>query len=120
MPLTTIIGIIDDDPAVRAALGSLVRSLGYEVACFACAEDFLAADTPVSCVVSDLHMPGLSGLDLQALLAGRPGGVPLILVTGRRDRGLHRRVRDAGVRWLLAKPCTADDLSACLREALDR
>lgn len=119
MPNTPVIAIVDDDHSVREALTSLVRSLGYNAAAFASAEDLLKSRRrrSVSCVIADVQMPGMSGLELyQRLLAsGRP--IPTILVTAYPDDGARERALSAGVIGYLSKPFDEDDLIACIRSA---
>ena len=83
MPRAAIISIVDDDESVRAAMSSLVRSLGYEACEFASAEAFLASPRrqDTACLITDVHMPGMSGLDLQDVLLAREQVVPIIFIT---------------------------------------
>src|SRR3954453_20594372 len=80
----TIISIVDDDDAVRGAMEQLVRSLGYSASTFASANEFLKSEqvSNTSCVITDLHLPGLSGLDLQDRLIARGHRIPVIFITG--------------------------------------
>ena len=114
-----LIAIIDDDASFRASLVDLLSSIAYRAEAFACAEDFIAATTnPYDCVVSDVHMPGMSGIDLQQLLASRAYPVPVIMVTGRTEPGLEQRVVSSGAVCLLKKPFDADVLIDCLERVL--
>jgi FixJ family two-component response regulator len=114
-----LIAIVDDDDSVRQALTGLVRSLGYSGRAFASAEDFLAAaDQSCDCIVSDLHMPGISGLDLLQRLRSDGDRTPLILITARMAPGLRDRAAEAGVKCLLPKPFAVEELVACINRAL--
>jgi FixJ family two-component response regulator len=94
----TLISIVDDDRIVREAVGDLVQSFGYEVATFESAEDFRGAGclTATSCLITDLQMPGLDGLELQHQLIAEGHRIPVIFVTAFpeerfRKRAIHRR-----------------------------
>src|SRR5262245_22488830 len=98
--------VVDDDPSVREAVGSLIRSAGFRVEMFASAHEFLAsrwADVP-SCLVLDVRLPGLSGLELQQQLvkAGRPNAI--IFLTGHGDIPTSVRAMKAGAVEFLTKP----------------
>ena len=86
-----LIAIVDDDNAVRMALMSLVRSLGYTVTAFSSAEAFLKSEriNDTSCVVTDVQMPGLSGVDLQDRLIARGHRIPVIFLTGYPDENVR-------------------------------
>jgi FixJ family two-component response regulator len=112
--------VIDDDASFRAALVESLCSLGYEVRGFASAEDFVAGDdVPFDCVITDIHMPGMSGLDLQRLLVARDCRVPVILITARAEPGLEAMAAASGAVGLLRKPFASDALLGCLARALD-
>ncbi|WP_377297677.1 response regulator transcription factor [Rhizobium sp. SGZ-381] len=107
-----MIGIVDDDPDIPAALASLIRSLGYMAVCFSSAEALLSSDDigRLSCVISDIHMPMMSGLDLVPLLKKLRPSLPVILMTGRFEQGLAERAVAAGAAVLVTKPFGLDDL----------
>jgi FixJ family two-component response regulator len=114
--------VVDDDESVREALGSLVRSAGLGVATYATAQDFLAgprADGP-SCLVLDVHLPGLSGLDLQRRMAEVNLEIPIIFITGHGDVPTSVRAMKAGAVEFLTKPFGDDDLLTAIREAIKR
>lgn len=115
-----LISIIDDDASLRTALTGLVRSLGYRANAFASAEDFLAAGAaPESaCVVSDIQMPGLSGIELKQRLVETGCAAPVIMITARTEPGLHEKAIASGALCVLRKPFAADDLIACINRAL--
>ena len=118
MPAKPLIAIVEDDESLRPALVGLVRSMGYDGEAFASAEAFLAGDAQdrADCLVSDLQLPGISGLDLIERLAG---AVPAILVTARTEQAIDARAKKGGVLCLLRKPFEAEDLAGCIRRALD-
>ena len=115
-----LIAIVDDDDAVREAVASLVRALGYDTATFGSAEAFLNYEQigGTSCLVTDLHMPGLSGLDLQDRLITHGHRIPIIFLTGYPDENVRKRAIKAGAVAFLGKPCDSDHLLGCLENAL--
>jgi FixJ family two-component response regulator len=120
LPKTPVIAIVDDDHSLREALTSLVRSLGYAAIAFQCAEDFLKSGRRrgVSCVIADVQMPGMSGLDLYYRLSASARPIPLVLITAYPDDNVRERALAAGVNGYLSKPFDEDDLLACVRSAL--
>src|SRR5262245_50697422 len=115
-----LVAIVDDDESVCIGLTSLVRSLGYEVQSFGSAEDFLAsADRgTVACLISDVQMPGIGGLDLQRTLAGEGSQPPMIFITAYPDPHVRQAAIQAGALCYLSKPFDGDELIACLERAL--
>jgi FixJ family two-component response regulator len=117
-----VISIIDDDESVRTATGSLVRSLGYVVHSFASAAEFLhsAHVRDTSCLISDVQMPKMGGLELQRHL--RDGGyhIPIIFITAFPDAEKEARALKAGAVCFLNKPFDGVTLLRCLAEALQR
>ena len=115
-----MIAIIDDDVAMREATGDLLKSIGYSTASFASAEEFLGSRErhQMSCVISDVRMPGMSGLALQQTLVAERCDVPVILVTAFPEEGMRERALAAGVRAFLTKPFTQESLIDCLGSAL--
>lgn len=120
MPGPSLISVIDDDPSLCAALVNLLRSFGYRAAAHGSAEDFLASGdvAGTDCVVTDIQMPGLSGIDLRLALAGRRPDLPVIMMTARTERPLLDRAMASQPFRLLRKPFDADELAACLVEAI--
>ncbi|WP_034990954.1 response regulator transcription factor [Beijerinckia mobilis] len=114
------IAIIDDDEAVRTAIASLVRSLGYDASTFASATDFLqsSARGEVACLITDVEMPGMSGVELQAHLQKCGETLPIIFITAFPAERLQRKVRAAGAVDLLRKPFDGAVLIGCLEKAL--
>lgn len=121
MAKSHVISIIDDDPSVREATQSLIRSLGYDAQVFASAEEYLQSDrlNDSSCLITDLHMPGMSGSDLQDRLIADGYQIPIIFVTAYYEDRIRDRVMDAGAFGFLRKPFNDDSLIACLDRALN-
>jgi FixJ family two-component response regulator len=103
---TPVISIVDDDEAVRLALRSLVRSLGYISNVFASAEEFLESPhlSETSCLISDVQMPGMNGIELQCRLRTLDYGTPVIFVTAFPDERNRARALEAGAIGFLEKP----------------
>lgn len=115
------IAIVDDDEDVLDATAIFLESLGYETETFSSGEAFLAsADrSRVFCLLTDVNMPGLSGLELQAIVKSTDPGLPVIMMTALRDEALRQRAIAGGAKELLRKPVVADDLIRCL-EAVEQ
>jgi len=115
------VAVIDDDEPFRAALIESLLSLGYGARGFASAEEFIALAGEVSCdcVITDVHMPGMSGFDLKKVLTARESGVPVIMITARAEANLEARAVASGAICLLRKPFRASALLDCLHRALD-
>jgi FixJ family two-component response regulator len=93
-----IISIVDDHESVRAAMSSLVRSLGYRACVFCSAEDFLTSPqlNVTSCVIADVQMPGMNGMELQEELAVRQPHIPVIFITAFAEERIRKRAETAG------------------------
>ena len=122
--IDTSVYVVDDDASVREAVGSLIRSAGFRVRTFESAQEFLAsprAEVP-SCLVLDVHLPGLNGLDLQRELARADVQIPIIFLTGHADIPTSVRAIKAGALEFLTKPFADEDLLNAIRDgiALDR
>jgi len=117
-----ILYVVDDDDAVRAALGRLLSAGGYWVAAFQSAETFLVQHDPHAhgCIVLDVAMPGLDGLALQQLLAERGSHMPVIFLTGRADVPMTVRAMKRGAFDFLTKPVDGDELFPAVARALER
>ena len=120
MSRASLIAVIDDDTSCRLALAESLRSLGYEAREFASAEEFISGDEDgfCDCVITDIHMPGMSGFELGRLLAARDSPVPVILVTALRGQGLENKAKASGSVCLVKKPFQSDALVGCLQRAL--
>jgi FixJ family two-component response regulator len=120
MPQTSLIVIVDDDAPVRESTQGLMRSLGFPARSFADAAAFLSSDclACTACLIADVHMPGMSGLDLYRHLVACGRAVPTILITGYPDDSVRAMAMQEGIVGYLAKPCREDDLLSCLRRAL--
>src|SRR5258707_12430056 len=117
-----IVFVVDDDVFVREALESLVRSAGFKVDTFASAQDFLdhrKADGP-SCLVLDVRLPGLSGLDLQKRIIEANREIPIIFITGHGDVPTSVRAMKAGAVEFLTKPFSDQDLLDAIGQAIQR
>jgi FixJ family two-component response regulator len=116
-----LIAIVDDDASVREATMSLMRALGFLAEAFACAEDFLDSGRVqrTTCLIADVRMPGMSGLDLYRRLvaSGRP--IPTVLITAHSDDEVRARALKVGILCYLTKPFREEDLLGCIRSALD-
>ena len=115
-----LIAVIDDDEPFRLALVDSLCSLEYRARGFASAEEFFAAnwESSCDCVVTDIHLPGMSGLDLQHLLMARDLRLPVIMITARGEPGLEAKAAASGAICLLRKPFGADVLIGYLEKAL--
>ena len=117
-----IVAIVDDDPSIREGVGSLLRSAGWKVETFASAEEFLARRSSVepSCVVLDLQLPELSGLDLQTRMAQINVEIPIVFITGHGSIPASVQAIKAGAIEFLTKPFDEQQLFRAIREAMDR
>jgi two-component system response regulator FixJ len=115
------VALIDDDEAVLDSLGKLLQNRGLSVECFTSAEAFLARSNPepVSCIVSDIRMPGLSGTELQAALRERGSTVPLILITGHADVATAVDAIKQGAFDFIEKPLDDKKLMDSVRKAAE-
>jgi FixJ family two-component response regulator len=118
----TLISIVDDDQDFRDALTSLTRSYGYRARPFSSAPAFLASRNVrnTSCLIADVQMPAMTGVELYSRLVESGHAIPTILVTAYPDDGVRVRALTAGVICYLSKPFNADELLACIRAALGR
>jgi FixJ family two-component response regulator len=117
-----IVYVIDDDPSVREALGSLIRSVGLSVETFASAQDFLSSSRAerAGCLVLDVRLPGLSGLDLQRELSEAEIHLPIMFITGHGDIPMMVQAMKAGAVEFLTKPFRDQDLLDAIQQALER
>jgi FixJ family two-component response regulator len=115
-----MISVVDDDESIRDATKTLLRSVGYRVGTFASAEQFLDARAleETECLILDVRMPGMSGLELQRRLKSSDAGVPIIFVTAHDDKTIRRQAIEAGAVEFLSKPFEASALVSAVQTAL--
>ena len=115
-----LISIVDDDESMREAVKGLMKSWGYSAEAAASAEEFLSSRhvRSTSCLIADVQMPGMTGLDLHRHLSASGKVIPTVLVTAYPDDGVRERALAAGVSGYLSKPFDENDLLACIRSAL--
>ena len=121
-PQEPIVFAIDDDASMREALSRLFRSIGMRAQIFASAQDFLTFKRPEApaCLVLDVRLPGLSGLDLQSELAAAHCGIPIIFITGHGDIPMSVQAMKAGAVEFLTKPFRDQALLDALHQAIQR
>jgi FixJ family two-component response regulator len=120
--LAPTVFIIDDDADVRASIAGLLKSVGLRSEVFGTAQEFLRRKRPdgPSCLVLDVRLPGMNGLDVQRELAGAPVPIPIIFVTGHGDIPMTVRAMKSGAVEFLTKPFKDQDLLDAIYQALDR
>jgi FixJ family two-component response regulator len=117
-----LISVVEDDEPFRESMRKLMTTLGYTVETFASAADFLASPllTATACLVSDVQMPGMTGIELHRHLAAMGHRIPTILVTAYPDEITRKRAFKDGVVCYVSKPVDDEHLEHCLRSALER
>jgi FixJ family two-component response regulator len=117
-----IVFVVDDDPSVRRAIKRLVESMGLRVELFESAKEFMSSSHPdiVSCLVTDIRLPGISGLDFQRELANAKNEIPTIFITAHGDIPMTVRAMKAGAVEFLTKPFRDQDLLDAIQVALER
>ncbi len=117
-----LISIVDDDRSVREAMARLMKSHGYQAETFASADALLGSDrlTQTACLIADVQMPHMTGLELHSRLVAAGEPIPTILITAHPDETTHVRALRAGVLCYLTKPFREDELLACVRQAVER
>jgi len=117
---TTIVSIVDDDESIRDSVSALVRSLGYTPYAYPSAEDFLnsGAAESADCLVADIQMPGMTGIELQQALVTKGSRLPIIFITAVPDDHVTQKVLAAGAVCMLKKPCDGDVLVNCIESVL--
>lgn len=120
MPHSSTIAIVDDDEAIREALDDLVQSCGYQSKLFSSAEEFLSYGrrSAIDCMLVDVKMPGLSGIELQAVLSKEAHKPPMIFMTSYRDERTRAAAMDGGAFAFFGKPVDTDALISSLKSAL--
>lgn len=121
-PADAVVFVVDDDASVRTSLARLISEAGYTVQTFASAREFLTRSPSgrPSCVVLDVRMPGVTGLDLQQTLAGAAHKIPIIFITGHGDIGMSVKAMKAGAVDFLTKPFAGKDLLEAVGRAVTR
>ena len=120
-PIESVVFVVDDDPSVRASLKSLFESVGLHVQFFGSADDFLQNERPdiPCCLVLDVRLPGLSGLEFQSELARAGTDVPIIFMSGHGDIPMTVQAMKAGAVEFLTKPCRDQELLDAVRVAIE-
>ncbi|KYK45068.1 MULTISPECIES: response regulator [Bradyrhizobium] len=120
MSAASVISVLDDDPYVRAAINNLLESRGYVVHTFASADEFLRSSDSngTSCVIADVQMPLMTGIDLLTQMRAHGSATPFIFITAFPDESVRVRALKAGAICFLGKPFAASDLMQCLDRAL--
>jgi len=120
LSVPSVISVLDDDPYVRAAINNLLASRGYIVHTFASAEEFLGSTDPngASCVIADVQMSMMSGIDLLTQMRAQGSATPFIFITAFPDETVRARALKAGAICFLGKPFATSDLMQCLEMAL--
>ena len=115
-----VISVVDDDPSLLKSLGRLLRAHGFEAHLFSSAESFLKADRDekASCLVLDIHLGGISGIELQHELGRREYRIPVVIMTGKDAEATEQAARNAGCSAYLAKPFTTESLMDAISVAL--
>ncbi|HTU35950.1 MAG TPA: response regulator [Candidatus Acidoferrum sp.] len=116
----SVIAIIEDDEGFREALAGMLTSFGYEPVEFSGAREFLESSERgrVCCVISDIQMPGMSGLELQKIISAEERPIPTLLITAMPSDDGRKRALEAGAFCYLAKPFADEDLLGCIERAL--
>ena len=116
------VAVIEDDDSVREATRHLLRLLGYFTASFASAEDFLKSGRvrDTACLITDVHLPGMSGVELQSRLILNGHRIPIIFITAFPEEAIRARVLRDGALGYLSKPLQEQSLITCLNQALKR
>jgi FixJ family two-component response regulator len=116
----SLVAVVDDDPSVRESIPDLLREFGFAAQAFPSAEQFLESDCvgTTDCLVLDMAMPGMTGLELQQELSRRPRQVPIVFITAQWDETLRPRVLRLGASDCLFKPFRGAELIGAIRAAL--
>jgi FixJ family two-component response regulator len=116
-----LVAIVDDDESVRSALQGLMKAVGLPARAFASAEEFLDSGQreETGCLITDIRMPGMSGLDLQATLNADHSGIPIIFITAHGDEKMRMQALRAGAVEFVTKPFDDEGLVVSVRAALE-
>lgn len=120
MPQPPIVSIIDDDISVRVAVADIVRSMDLTAKTFASGQDFLSANglADTACIVADVQMPGISGIELQQALTAKELKIPMIFITAYPDERVRDKALDGGAICFLNKPFGGPAIIECIERAL--
>jgi FixJ family two-component response regulator len=120
MPDRVLIAVVDDSESLREAMQSLLKALGFSAESFPSAEDFLKSGKlqATSCLIADVQMPGISGVELHRRLISAGNPIPTILITAYPDERVRSRALQDGVRYYLIKPVRENDLLSCIQSCL--
>jgi FixJ family two-component response regulator len=115
-----LVAIVDDDESIRHATRDLLRAAGFSTATYEDAESFLGSESRASaaCVVADIRMPGMTGLELFQALVASGHGIPTVIITAHPEDVTQSRARQAGITCYLSKPFAPDELLECVRKAV--
>jgi FixJ family two-component response regulator len=115
-----LVAIVDDDPSIRTATQDLLKAAGFSTAVFEDAESFLASASRsnAACLVADMRMPGMTGVELYRQLIATGDGIPTVIITAHPQDVAPIRAREPGLTCYLIKPFTPDELLECVHEAL--
>jgi FixJ family two-component response regulator len=115
-----LVSVVDDDESVRESLPDLLKEFGFEARAFSSAEEFLSSDWAdrTGCLILDIAMPGMTGLDLQRELTLRDRKIPIIFITAQSDGAIRARALEEGAAGFLSKPFSDTDLLAAVNAAL--
>jgi FixJ family two-component response regulator len=120
MPEAPLIAVVDDDRSIRDATQDLLNAAGFSTSAFENAQSFL--DSPVratvACLVADMRMPGMTGLELHERIAQSGAGIPTVIITAHPEEVTRGRAGGSGITCILSKPFTPDELLDCVRKAL--
>jgi FixJ family two-component response regulator len=121
LPKKPLILIVDDDDAMRNATKGLMRALGFRAEAFETAESLLKSNrvSRAACIIADMRMPQMSGLEMHRRLVGSGISIPTVLITAYPEDSVRTRALEAGIICYLTKPFSKNDLLACIQSALD-
>jgi FixJ family two-component response regulator len=119
-PEGPLVAIVDDDELFREATGNLLQAAGFSTATFGNAETFLKSTRrrSAACMIADMRMPGMTGLDLYQQLVASGERIPTVLITAYPEDSVRARANEAGITCFLSKPFVPEELLECVREAL--
>ena len=122
VPARPLVAVVDDDSSLRHATQNLLEASGFSTVAFDSPDEFLNSPrrTDVSCLVTDMRMPGMTGLELFQRLVASDNAIPTVLITAYPDEAVRFTAREAGIRCYLSKPFSPEQLCDCVRSAIAR